>query len=115
MKYIVGAVVAILVILFIRNMSIKSPDGVYMDSNGAMILNFEKSGRLTIGARSGSTIMINNREWDGPAANQLTVTSWERTGSKIYIAIPGQERTIFAFKIDGDDLIFDKVRLQHVR
>lgn len=115
MKYIVGAVVAILVILFVRNMSIKSPDGVYMDPNGAMILNFEKNGKLTIGARAGSSIMINNRPWEGPRSDQVTVTRWKRTGSKIYIDMPGEESPLPAFKIDGDDLIFDKVRLQHVR
>jgi hypothetical protein len=114
MKYIVGAVVAILAILFIRNMSIKSPDGVYMDPSGAMILNFEKNGRLTIGARAGSTIMINNRPWEGPQSNQVTVTSWKRTGSRIYIDVPGEEKQLPAFKIDGDDLIFDKVRLRRV-
>jgi hypothetical protein len=115
MKYIVGAVVAILAILFIRNMSIKSPEGVYADPNGAMILSFEKNGKLTIGARAGSTIMINNRPWEGPRSNQVTITRWKRTGSKIYIDMPGEERPLPAFEIDGDDLIFDNLRLQRVR
>lgn len=110
------ALAAILVIIFIQNFSfIKSPVGTYMDANGAMTLVFEKSGRLTIGSRAGSSVMINNRPWYGPASNQVTVTTWERSGKNIYIAIPGEEKRVPAFKIDGDDLIFDKTRLRHVQ
>lgn len=114
MKYIVGAIVAVIAILFIRDMSIKSPCGVYMDDNRAMILNFEKNGRLTINAMSGSTIMINNQEWEGPQTNQIRVTSWKRKGNMIYIYMPGEKSDVPAFKIYRDDLYFGKVCMKHI-
>ncbi len=115
MKYIAGAVVAILAMLFIRNLTIKSPEGMYSSSNGAILMNFEKSGRLSIGALAGSSIDINNRRLEGPAANQVTVTTWKRVGTKIYITIPGEKQPIPGLTISGEDLMMDNIRLRRIQ
>ncbi len=115
MKYVIGIIVVVLAIFISDYMDIEAPEGLYAEPNGAMIFHFESNGRLTIHSRAGSSMAINNRIWQGPQAGQVTVTSWRRSWRDIYIDIPGRDKELKAFKIDGHFLMMDDIRLRRVR
>jgi len=114
MKYFIAAVIAFFVIIAVRNASYKAPNGTYADPHRSMIMIFEPSGRLTIKVRPGARIMLHNNVWSGPSSGQVTVTSWEKTGRKIAITLPGETQPISAFEIDGNDLVMNNIRLSPI-
>ncbi|YCM46800.1 hypothetical protein V2O64_25085 (plasmid) [Verrucomicrobiaceae bacterium 227] len=107
MKYIIGIALGGFLLLLFQNASYDSPEGIYADSGGTMILKFEKTGRLTVAVPRGASMAVNGRLWNGPSNDRVTVTSWERKWRSIYMDVPGSEKPLKAFRIEKEGLRFE--------
>lgn len=114
MKYALGILAAIIALMAITSQGIEDPDGPYAGDQGAMVLWFYESGRLSIMVVGGSSIDLNGKGLDGPSQNRVTETTWKRKGKKIYVLLPGETQAIPALTIDGKDILMDNIRFKKV-